>query len=177
MKESKVKIETQLKLLDIAEQEIENIIARNRISKTERHLNHIERKLVTMQDFGEVQEFMVSNEEQIENSEEQSNQLEERVLRYDVFVDKLKNELEVTMKKEEDQEKQKEEEKHEETCQRRMKEELEIEKKKLENQKKSNPMRGEIVREDRWKNVKLPKFLVVKFEGYTYRLVPLLKPA
>ena len=55
-----------------------------------------------------------------------------------------------------------------------MKEELEIEKKKLENQKKSNPMRGEIVREDRWKNVKLPKFLVVKFEGYTYRLVPLL---
>ena len=35
MKESKVKIETQLKLLDIAEQEIENIIARNRISETE----------------------------------------------------------------------------------------------------------------------------------------------
>ena len=113
----------------------------------------------------EVQEFMVSNEEQMKNLEEQSNQLEERVLPYDILVDKLKKELEVTMKKEEDQEKQKEEEKHEETVQRRMKEELEVEKKKLENQKKSNEMRGEIVRENRQKNVKLPKFIIVTFEG------------
>ena len=41
----------------------------------------------------EVQEFMVSNKEQIENLEEWSNQLEGRVLSYDVSVDKLKNEL------------------------------------------------------------------------------------
>ena len=38
----------------------------------------------------EVQQFMVSNGEQMENLEEWSNQLEERVLRYDVLVDKLK---------------------------------------------------------------------------------------
>ena len=48
----------------------------------------------------EVQEFMVSNEEQLENLEGWSNQLEERMLRYDVLVDKLKNELRATMKKE-----------------------------------------------------------------------------
>ena len=52
----------------------------------------------------EVQEFMVSNEKQMENMEEWSNQLEERVLHYDVLIDKLKNKLTATMKKE-DQEK------------------------------------------------------------------------
>ena len=52
----------------------------------------------------EVQEFMVSNEKQMENMEEWSNQLEERVLHYDVLIDKLKNKLRATMKKE-DQEK------------------------------------------------------------------------
>ena len=62
---------------------------------------------------------MVSNEELIENLEEWLNQLEERVLRYDFLVEKLKNELRLTMKKEEDQDKQKEKEKHEEKFQRR----------------------------------------------------------
>ena len=77
--------------------------------KLERHLNHAESKLETIQDIKyEVQEFMVSNEEQIENLEERLNQLEERVLRYDVLVEKLKNELRLTMKEEEDQGKQKE---------------------------------------------------------------------
>ena len=49
---------------------------------------------------------MVSDKEQMENLEEWSNLLEERVLRYDVLVDKLKNELRATVQKEEDQEKQ-----------------------------------------------------------------------
>ena len=62
---------------------------------------------------------MVSNEELTENFEEWLNQLEERVLRYDFLVEKLKNELRLTMKKEEDQDKQKEKEKHEEKFQRR----------------------------------------------------------
>ena len=50
----------------------------------------------------------------MENLEEWSNQLEERVLHYDVLVDKLKNEVRGTMKKEEDLEKQRDEEKYEE---------------------------------------------------------------
>ena len=166
MEESKTKIETQFKLLDLAERETEKIIAGNRTSEIERHLNHGERKLETMQDMKyEVQEFMVSNEEQMENSEEWSNQLEEKVLRYDVLVDKLKNKLRATIKKQKDQEKQKEEEKHEGKFRRWMKEELKIEKKKLEIQTKSYDMRGEIVREEKYKNVKLPKLITNKFEG------------
>ena len=62
----------------------------------------------------------------IRNLEEWSNQWKERALRYDVLVDKLKNKLWATIKKEEDQEKQKEEENHEEKFRRRMEEELEI---------------------------------------------------
>ena len=81
------------------------LITRNITGEIERHLNHVERKLETMQDMKyEVQEFMVSNEKQMENMEEWSNQLEERVLHYDVLIDKLKNKLRATMKKE-DQEK------------------------------------------------------------------------
>ena len=49
------------------------------------------------------EEFMVSNEEQIENLGEWSSQFEEKVLRYDFLFDKLKNELKAAMKKEEDQ--------------------------------------------------------------------------
>ena len=113
----------------------------------------------------EVQEFMVSNKKQMENLEEWSNQFEEKVLRYDVLGDTLKNELRATMKKEGDQEKQKEGEKHEKMFRRRMKEELEIEKKKMEIQKESYEMRGESVREERYKNVKLPKLIITKFEG------------
>ena len=134
MEESKAKIETQFKLLDLAERETEKIIARNRTSEIERHL---ERKLETIQDMKyEVQEFMVSNEEQMENLKEWSNQLEERVLRYDVLVDKLKVEVRVAMKKEEDQEKQKEEEKHEEKFGRPMDEQLEIKNRNKQARKK-----------------------------------------
>ena len=87
------------------------------------------------------------------------------MLRYDVLVDKLKNELSATMKKEEDQEKQKEEGKHKKKFRRRLEEDFEIEKKKLEIQIKSYQIRGEILREERYKNVKLPKLIIMKFDG------------
>ena len=155
-----MEVETQFKLLDLAERETEKIIARNRTNGIERHLNHVDRKLETMQDIKyKVQEFMGSNEEQMENLEEWSNQLEERVLRYDVLIDKLKNELRVIMKKEEDQEKQKEDEKHQENFRRRLEGELVIEKKKLEIEEKNFEIRREIVREERYKNVKLVKLI------------------
>ena len=68
MKESKAKIETQLKLLDLAERETEKIIAKNKTIELERHLNHVERKLGTIQDMKyEVLEFMVSSEKQMDN--------------------------------------------------------------------------------------------------------------
>ena len=68
------------------------------------------------------------------------------------------------MKKEQDQEKQKQEEKHEKKFSGRMEEELAIEK-KLEIQQNIYEMRGETVREERYKNVKLPKLIITKFEG------------
>ena len=103
-------------------------------------------KLETIQDMKcEVQEFMVSNDEQMENLEKWSSKLEERVLRNDVLVYKLRNEVRPTMKKEENLEKQKEEERHEKKFRRRMEEELKIEKIKLKIQKKSYERRGEIL--------------------------------
>ena len=103
-------------------------------------------KVETIQDMKyEVQEFMVSNDEQMENLEKWSSKLEERVLCNDVLVYKLRNEVRPTMKKEENLEKQKEEERHEEKFRRRMEEELKIEKIKLKIQKKSYEMRGEIL--------------------------------
>ena len=71
MDESKAKIERQFQLLDLAERKNEKMIARNRTSEIERHLQHIERKLEAMQDMEyEVHEFMVSNEEQMDDLEE-----------------------------------------------------------------------------------------------------------
>ena len=65
------------------------------------------------------------------------------------------------MKKEEDPEKQEEEGKF----QRQREEELEIQRKKVEIQKKSCDIRRETVREERYKNVKLPNLIITKFEG------------
>ena len=71
MDESKAKIEAQFQLLDLAERKNEKMIARNRTSEIERHLQHIERKLEAMQGMEyEVHEFMVSNEEQMDDLEE-----------------------------------------------------------------------------------------------------------
>ena len=92
-------------------------------------MNHVERKLETIQDMKyEVQKIIVFNEEQMENFQEWSNQLEERVLHYDILVDKFKKELRATMNEEEDQE-------NGENFRSRMEEKLEIEKKKLKTQK------------------------------------------
>ena len=49
MEESKAKIKTQFKLLDLAERETEKIIAKNRTSIIERLLNHEVRELETIQ--------------------------------------------------------------------------------------------------------------------------------
>ena len=123
-------------------------------------MNHVERKPETIQDMKyKVQKIIVFNEEQMEKFEELSNQLEERVLRYDVLVDKFTKELRTTMIEEEDQE-------NEEKFRRRMEEKLEIEKKKkLKTQKKSYEMTRETVPEKRYKNIKLTKFIFTKFEG------------
>ena len=60
MEKSKAKIETQLKLLDLAERETQKVIARNRTSEIERHLNHVKRKLEMVQYMNYVVlEFMV----------------------------------------------------------------------------------------------------------------------
>ena len=69
------------------------------------------------------------------------------------------------MQKEKNQEKQKEEEKPEENFRRQMEKEFEMEKKKLEIQKKNFEIRGEILREERYKNVKLLKLIISKFVG------------
>ena len=117
-------------------------------------MNHVERKLETIQDMKyKVQKIIVFNEEQMENFEEWSNQLEERVLRYDVLVDKFTKELRTTMIEEEDQE-------NEEKFRRRMEEKLETEKKK-----KSYEMTRETVPEKTYENIKLTKFIITKFEG------------
>ena len=95
----------------------------------------------------------------METFEEWSNQLEERVLRHDVLVDKFTKELRTTMIEEEDQE-------NEEKFRRRMEEKLEIEKKKkLKTQKKSYELTRETVPEKRYTNIKLTKFIITKFEG------------
>ena len=71
MEVSKAKIEAQFKLLDLAKRETEKIFARKRTSEIEKHLNHVERKLETIQHMKyEVQKVMISNVEEMENLED-----------------------------------------------------------------------------------------------------------
>ena len=54
-----------------------------------------------------------------------------------------------------------------------MEEELEMEKRRPEIQKKSYEIRREIIREERYKNVKLLKIIIMEFKGTD---IPLLEP-
>ena len=136
------KISTQFKLLELAEKETERLIKRNKRSEIKKHLEHVELKLEKLQEFKYSGQEVLLNEGEIENLEEWSSIMEEKVARFDDVVDRLKSAISNAEKKEEIKAKHEENIIQEEMFRRRMQEELKIQEMKL--QMKSKSMRREI---------------------------------
>ena len=91
--------------------------------------------------------------------------LDERLLRFDGFVGKLKEEFSIASNNEEAEARRKEDLIQKERFRRRMEEEVKIEEIKMEMKKKGFEFsRDEIVKSDEKVSVKLPK-LKIKFDG------------
>ena len=160
MEETKSKINTQFKILERSERDSIKILERNKANEAEKHVGYIEKRLdVILNMKYEIQELMISEGVADEVVDEWMNITDEKMMRYHEVIDRMQSCLEDLQKKEEAETRKKEDEKQEQRFRRRMKEELEIEKKKLKVQKKDYEMREKkIVREERSKTVKLPRF-------------------
>ena len=103
-------------------------------------------------------------EGELENLEEQSSIMKDKIARFDDVLNRLKTAISNVEKKEEVKAKHEENIIQEEMFRRRMQEELKIQEMKLQMKSKGYDKRDKIVNEERV-NVKLPKLLITKFAG------------
>ena len=120
------KISTQFKLLELAEKETERLIKRNKRSEIEKHLQDLELKLEKLQEFKYSGQEVLLNEGEMENLEDWSSVMEEKMARFDDVVHRLKSAISNVEKKEEIKVKHEENIIQEEMFRRRMQEELKI---------------------------------------------------
>ena len=92
---------TQFKLLELAEKETERLITRNKKSETEKHLQHVELKLEKLQEFKYSAQNVLLEESEMGNLEEWLTVMEEKMVRFDYVIDRLKGAISNVEKKEE----------------------------------------------------------------------------
>ena len=92
---------TQFKLLELAEKETERLITRNKKSETEKHLQHVELKLEKLQEFKYSAQNVLLEESEMGNLEEWLTIMEEKMVRFDYVIDRLKGAISNVEKKEE----------------------------------------------------------------------------
>ena len=89
-------------LLELAEKEIERLLKSNKKSETEKHLQHVELKLEKLQEFKYAAQ---EKPRRMDNLEEWSSVMEEKMACFDDAVDRLKSAISNVEKKEEAKEK------------------------------------------------------------------------
>ena len=112
-----------MKLLEITENESKRLFERNKKCELDKHLKHVEMRLKILQDLKyEGQERMVASDEEDEvlNVGKWCKLLDERLTRFDGFVEKLKDELSIASDRQEAEARRKEDLIQEERFRRRM---------------------------------------------------------
>ena len=130
-------INTQKKMLELAERETEQLLKRNELNKLQKHLANIEKRLDVLQDLKhKVQELMISESEESKATDEFTTKIEEDMATFDGVV----NELEKSVKRLNDGEQAKPwskvDQEHEENFRRRYEEEMRLKEMRMEMRKK-----------------------------------------
>ena len=130
-------INTQKKMLELAERETKQLLKRNELNKLQKHLANIEKRLDVLQDLKhKVQELMISESEESKATDEFTTKIEEDMARFDGVV----NELEKSVKRLNDGEQvkpwSKVDQEHEENFRRRYEEEMRLKEMRMEMRKK-----------------------------------------
>ena len=90
LKQTKISIENNIKMLKLAERESKRLLARNKYSELEKCKTNIERRMETLRDLKyKVQEIMTVKDEEASDIAAYAEQLEERISKFDAVISSL----------------------------------------------------------------------------------------
>ena len=148
---------TQMKMLELAERETERLLRRNKLNELQKHLANIEKRLDVLQDLKyKVQELMISESEESKATDEFTAKIEEDMARFDGVVSRLEKSVKRLNDGEQAKTRGKVDQEQEDNFRRRYEEEMRLEEMRMEMRKKSASESNK---------VKLPKLVISKFEG------------
>ena len=150
-------INTEMKMLELAERETERLLKRNKLNELQKHLANIEKRLDVLQDLKyKVQELMISESEESKATDEFTAKIEEDMARFDGVVSRLEKSVKRLNDGEQAKTRGKVDQEQEDNFRRRYEEEMRLEEMRMEMRKKSASESNK---------VKLPKLVISKFEG------------
>ena len=87
-------INTQMKMLELAQRETERLLKRNKLNELQKHLANIEKRLDVLQDLKyKVQELMISESEESKAIDEFTVKIEEDMARFDGVASEIEKSL------------------------------------------------------------------------------------
>ena len=101
MEEINRKISTQFKLLELAENETQRLLTRNKKNEIEKYLQHVKLKLEKLQKFKYSAQEVSLEEGEMGNLEEWASVIGEKMARFDYVNNRLKSAISNVEKKEE----------------------------------------------------------------------------
>ena len=158
-------INTQMKMLELAERETERLLKRNILNELQKHLVNIQKRLDALQDLKyKVQELMISESEESKKIDEFTAKIEEDMARFDGVVSELEKSVKRLNDGEQAKTRSKVDQEQEENFRRRYEEEMRSEEMRMGMRKKYANSEGKKSATESNK-VKLPKLVISKFEG------------
>ena len=128
LNETRNLINTQMKMLELAERETERLLKRNKLNELQNHLANIEKRLDVLQDLKyKVQELMISESEESKAIDEFTTKIEEDMARFDGVVSELEKSVKRLNDGEQAKTRSKVDQEQEENFRRRYEEEMRLE--------------------------------------------------
>ena len=94
LNETRNLINTQMKMLELAQRETERLLKRNKLNELQKHLANIEKRLDVLQDLKyKVQELMISESEESKAIDEFTVKIEEDMARFDGVASEIEKSL------------------------------------------------------------------------------------
>ena len=163
LEQTKVSIENNFKMLTLAERETTRLLERNKQNELERCKINIETRMGNLQDLKyKIQEIMTEKDEEASVIETYTEQLEERISKFDAVLSNLERAIQRLADGEEAKSRRKEDQDQEVEFRRKLEQEKLLEEMRIEMRKKLEK-KEERKKED--PQAKLPKLVISKFEG------------
>ena len=137
LSETRNLINTQRKMLELAERETERLLKRNKLNELQKHLANIEKRLDVLQDLNyKVQKLMISESEESKATDEFTTKIEEDMATFDGVLNELEKSVKRLNQDEQAKTRSKVDQEQEENFRRRYEEEMRLKEMRMEMRKK-----------------------------------------